>query len=342
MLGALRDGLPVDIDKLGPLAPGTIIRVLATTDVLKELIDECGFHIAAEKSFGRDPDLGFATQTKETIVMKESESVGKTIGELNANKNYGLTLLGISRTNSKINEYLPDVTLKAGDILLVHSPESDDTQALADLGWIPLEDRPLQVTYKHSFLPTIFFLSAIGISAIGLIPVHIALVAALAATAVLERITLRDLYSTIDWPIIVLLGTMIPVGRALESTGLTQEIAELLTTVLTDLPVYGVIALIIAVAMTLSNVVNNSATAILIAPIALDLSKNLDVNPDSLLMAAAVGASCCFLTPIGHQSNLIVMNSGGYKFGDYWKLGLPVTLAALVVGTGSILIFWPT
>jgi di/tricarboxylate transporter len=166
-------------------------------------------------------------------------------------------------------------------------------------------------------------------------------VAAALGLVFVSMLTLREAYDAIDWPIIILLGAMIPVGEALETTGGAQLVADGLLQLSGQFPPVVTLAIVLVGTMTLSDIINNAATVVLMAPIAMKLAYALGVSPDPFLMAVAVGASCAFLTPIGHQSNTLVMGPGGYKFGDYWRLGLPMEILVVAVGLPLILFFWP-
>jgi di/tricarboxylate transporter len=165
--------------------------------------------------------------------------------------------------------------------------------------------------------------------------------AALAFLVIVDRLPLRNVYDAVDWPVIVLLAAMIPLGRGLESTGATALIAGSIVDLAGTLPTFAVLGLVLIVTMTLSDVINNAATAVVMAPIAIGVAGQLGVSSDPFLMAVAVGASCAFLTPIGHQSNTLVMGPGGYAFGDYWRMGLPLEVLIVVVSVPLILLVWP-
>jgi di/tricarboxylate transporter len=185
------------------------------------------------------------------------------------------------------------------------------------------------------------FASAIGLIVAGLLPVHLAFVLAAVVLVLLGVIRLDDVYGAIDWPVIVLLGAMLPVGVALEATGGTELVADAILRASEGLSPVWVLTLLFASTMFLSDVINNNATAVLMAPIGLTLASRLDVNPDAFLMAVALGASCAFLTPIGHQSNTLVLAPGGYRFGDYWRVGLPLEIVIAIVAIPLLLIVWP-
>ncbi|MFQ5468577.1 MAG: SLC13 family permease, partial [Kiloniellaceae bacterium] len=183
--------------------------------------------------------------------------------------------------------------------------------------------------------------AAIVATALGLLPIAVALALAVAVMAASGLIPVRDLYEGIDWPVIVLLGALIPVGDALQTTGATGAIAEAILAVTAGGSPVLVLGLLMVVTMTLSDVLNNAATAVVMAPIAAGLAARLGASPDPFLMAVAVGASCAFLTPIGHQNNALVMGPGGYRFGDFWRMGLPLEIVIVAVALPMILAVWP-
>ena len=152
---------------------------------------------------------------------------------------------------------------------------------------------------------------------------------------------MRDLYREIDWPVIVLLGAMIPVSSALQDTGLTKNIAVLANGLRGSLSEWGILVILMVVTMTLSDIINNAATALIMAPIGVGIALQMNASPDPFLMVVAVGASCAFLTPIGHQCNALILGPGGYRFSDYWRMGLPLEILIIIVGTPLILRFWP-
>ena len=194
---------------------------------------------------------------------------------------------------------------------------------------------------SRALLASGLFAGAIALSSVGLLylPVALALVAVL--YVLIGIVPLRQLYETIEWPVVVLIGSLIPIGAALETSGATAILAKGLVDISTGLPNWAVLTIMMALTMTLSDVLNNTATALVAAPIAVDVASKLGVNPDPFLMAVAIAASCAFLTPIGHKNNTLIMGPGGYGFGDYWRLGLPLEIIVVAVGVPMILLVWP-
>ena len=185
------------------------------------------------------------------------------------------------------------------------------------------------------------FVAAMALAAMNVLPVHVAFTGAALVMVLVGLVSVNEIYESIDWPIIILLGAMFPLGEALESTGGAALIAGKLLMLSEVFPAWGMLMVLLVATMLLSNVINNAAAAVLMAPIAISLAGGMAVSVDPMLMAVAIGASCAFLTPVGHQSNALVMVPGGYRFGDYWRLGLPVSIVAAVVGVPLIMAVWP-
>jgi di/tricarboxylate transporter len=210
------------------------------------------------------------------------------------------------------------------------------------LGLLPLADRGHEVIQRDKAGWAVgLFAAAIVAASLGLVYLPIALGCVVAAYVFLEIVPIRDVYRSVEWPVIVLLGCMIPIGVALQSTGGTALIADGIVSFSAGFSPVLVLALLIVVTMTLSDVMNNTATAVIAAPIAIDIAARLNVNPDPFLMAVAVAASCAFLTPIGHKNNTLIMGPGGYSFGDYWRMGLPLEILIVAVSIPMILWVWP-
>jgi di/tricarboxylate transporter len=207
---------------------------------------------------------------------------------------------------------------------------------------LPLKDRGQRVIKRDkAWLAVGTFAIAIILASTGLVYLPVALGCVTTLYILLNIVPVRSMYDSIEWPVIVLLGSMIPIGAALQSTGGTTLIVDSILSVSADFSPAVVLTLLIIVTMTLSDVMNNTATAVIAAPIAVEIATRLDVNPDPFLMGVAVAASCAFLTPIGHKNNTLIMGPGGYKFGDYWRMGLPLEIIIVAVSVPMILIVWP-
>jgi di/tricarboxylate transporter len=213
---------------------------------------------------------------------------------------------------------------------------------VATLNLLPLADREVNVgSFQKAGLALLVFAAAIGLSAAGVLPVTIAFVGAALTYVLLGILPTRDIYREIDWPVIVLLAAMMPLSQALRDTGCAELVANQMALSASSFPHWVIIAFVMGVTMCLSDIINNAATALIMAPIAVGIAMAMNLNPDPFLMSVAVGASCAFLTPIGHQCNALVLGPGGYRFGDYWRMGLPLEIMILAAGTPLILTFWP-
>ena len=232
--------------------------------------------------------------------------------------------------------------LRAGEVLLLQGAVDQMPNVLSDIGCLPLAERGLRIGRpERAWLSLAVFVAAIVFMSLGLVAAPIALGLAAMAMLFLNVASLREAYDSINWPVIILLGAMIPIGGALESTGATDLITESILGIGDGISPILVLTILLIVTMTLSDIVNNAATAVIMAPIALGLAERLQVNADAFLMAVAIGASCAFLTPIGHQNNTLILGPGGYRFGDYWRMGLPLEILIVAVSIPMILWVWP-
>jgi len=205
-----------------------------------------------------------------------------------------------------------------------------------------LADRDLKIgIFSKVGLSLMIFGLAISLSIAGILPTTLAFIIAILMYIFSGILPIRELYKQIDWPIIILLGAMIPVSNALQTTGTSQLIAELVVNMTQNLPNWFILTLIMIITMCLSDIINNAATALIMAPIGVSIAMSMGLNADPFLMSVAVGASCAFLTPIGHQCNALILGPGGYKFTDYWKMGLPLEILIVIISIPSILYFWP-
>ncbi|MBL4813667.1 MAG: SLC13 family permease [Rhodobacteraceae bacterium] len=278
----------------------------------------------------------------EVVVPKYSRIEGRSAMSLRLLARHGVTLLGVSRQGKKFRDRVRHLDIEAGDILLLLGPSNQVPEVAQWLGVLPLAERGLSVTqYRRAGLAAGIFAAAIAVASFGGLYLAVALAIVVAAYVALDIVPIQEVYHQIEWPVIVLLGSMIPLGAALEASGGTTLIADGIVELTTGLPVAVVLFVLMVVVMTLSDVLNNTATAVIGAPISLEIATKLGVSPDPFLMAVAVAASCAFLTPIGHKNNTLIMGPGGYKFGDYWRMGLPLEILVIAAAVPAILLFWP-
>jgi di/tricarboxylate transporter len=318
---------------------GDILVVEARPEQIEELIGTLNVeYVSAGTSALEAGDLTLV----EAVVPELSPLAGRTSQSMRLLYRYGVALVGVSREGQPFRERVRGLNLRAGDVLLLLGSEERINDAISRLKCLPLKDRGQRVIQRDkAWLAVGIFALAIGLAATGVIYLSVALGCVVAAMAFTNIVPLRDVYDSIEWPVIVLLGSMIPIGSALQATGGTELIASGLVTVSEGFSPAVVLTLLIVVTMTLSDVMNNTATAVIAAPIAVEIADQLSVNPDPFLMGVAVAASCAFLTPIGHKNNTLIMGPGGYHFGDYWRMGLPLEILIIVISVPAILFFWP-
>lgn len=281
-------------------------------------------------------------QLVEAVVRNDSMMIHRTVVQLRLLNQHGLHLVAVARDGARLKQRLRDIRFRAGDVLLLQGDEGGLGESLAILGCLPLASRNLTLGQPRSLaLSLAIFALAIVAMLLDWLPAAVALSTAALASLLAGVLPLREAYQAIDGPVIVLLGAMLPVGQALDTSGGAALIADQMLALGGDWPVVATLAGLFGLSMLLSNVINNAAAALLMAPIAASLANGFEASLDPFLMVVAVSASCAFLTPIGHQSNTLVMGPGGYRFSDYWKLGLPLSLVVMLTALPLILWVWP-
>ena len=286
--------------------------------------------------------LGKSQVLMEAVVQDGARIAGRSARDVRLAYRHGAMLLGVARQGQPFRERVRKLSIRAGDVLLLSGPEDRMLDIIAWLGCLPLAERGLRLLQRRKAgLAIGLFAIAILSASTGLVYLPVALAAAAAIYVVLGLVPASEVYESVEWPVIVLLACLIPIGGAFESSGCTALIVNAVLGWTEGMPIVLVVVLLMLITMTLSDVLNNVATALIAAPIALELANRLEVNPDPLLMAVAVAASCAFLTPIGHKNNTIIMGPGGYRFGDYWRMGLPLEILVVVVSVPMILLVWP-
>ncbi|HNQ53992.1 MAG TPA: SLC13 family permease [Methanothrix sp.] len=322
------------------LQVGDILIIKTNVDSLNDFIKSNELELTGEKKI----DLGESEHTElmEAVVMNDSRLVGRSASSICLRRQYAINLIAVAGHDAKNLKRLHHIIFHPGDVLLVQGPSESLTGVVELLGCLPLAERGLKLgPAKDMLLPLIIFALAIIGSAAGMLPVEIAFASAATAMILIGMLTLQQAYESIDWSIIILLGAMIPVSQALESSGGAVLLAQNLIQIFGQYPAAVVLAALMIWTMILTNVVNNAAAAVLMAPIAYDTAQAMGSSPDPFLMTIAIAASCAFLTPIGHQSNTLVMGPGGYKFTDYWHMGLPLSVIVILVAIPLIMWFWP-
>jgi di/tricarboxylate transporter len=317
-----------------------MIVLEGSPDSINQFVGAAGLEYAGSDK--HDSITSESIAVTEVVVPVGARVAGHSALELRLLYRQGVTLLGISRTGQRLRERVRKARILAGDILLLLGPEEQLPDVVEWLGCLPLAERGLEVTQrKKAWLAIGVFAAAILAASLGLIYLPVALAAVAGIYVALHIVPLSAIYDAIEWPVLVLLASMIPIGLALETSGGTELVANVIVGWTAGLPTIAVLAILMVITMTLSDVLNNVATVLITAPIALDIANRLQANPDTFLMAVAVAASCAFLTPIGHKNNTIILGPGGYKFGDYWRMGLPLEIIVVLVGLPMLTIIWP-
>ena len=341
VLGLIRAGR-----RMSGFARGRIVRtgdfvvIQGGVEFMDKFIGAAGLEYAsAQKNAGVLAD----NQVLLEVVVPEGARIqGRSAMSFRLAARHNSMLLGVSRQGRQFRERIRKLKIRAGDILLLSGSEDELPDVAGWLGCLPLAERGLVVIQrKKAWLAIGLFAAAIAAATTGVVYLPVALAAAALVYVIAGLVPLSQLYESIEWPVIVLLGSLIPIGIALESSGAAELIAKTIIEWTDGLPVVFILIIIMVVTMTLSDMLNNVATALIAAPIALELAVRLEVSPDPFLMAVAVAASCAFLTPIGHKNNTIILGPGGYRFGDYWRMGLPLEVLVVAVGVPMILWVWP-
>jgi len=319
---------------------GDILVVEADAEAIDAFVGALGLeYVGSEKHEGLTAE---GLSLVEAVVPENARIEGRSALSLRLLYRHGVTLLGVSRKGKTFRDRVRKLDTRAGDVLLLLGPTERLSDVVTWLGCLPLQERDLQVVQRNkAWIAVASFVAAISAATAGIMHLPEALALVCMVMVAFNIVPLKEIYTSIEWPVIVLLGSMIPIGSALEASGGTALIAQQIVEFAADYGPVIVLTLLMVVTMTLSDVLNNTATTVIAAPIAIDIAGRLSVDPDPFLMAVAIAASCAFLTPIGHKNNTLIMGPGGYRFGDYWRMGLPLEIIVIVVSIPMILIVWP-
>ena len=319
---------------------GDVLVIQANAQAIDAFVGAFGLeYVGAKQHAGL---LGDDLSLMEVVVPENAYIEGRSAFGVGLLRRHAVTLLGVSRQGRAFRDRVRKLTIRAGDVLLLLGP----TERLNDvgiwLGGLPLQERDLQIIQRDkAWIAVGSFVLAVGAASLGWLSLPAALALVCLLMVACNIVPVREIYSSIEWPVIVLLGSMIPLGAALDASGGTALLAQGIVDAAQGYGPLVVLVLLMVATMTLSDVLNNTATTIIAAPLALDIANRLGVNPDPFLMAVAVAASCAFLTPIGHKNNTLIMGPGGYRFGDYWRLGLPLEIVVIAVSVPMIVLVWP-
>jgi len=341
VLGIVNEsGAVSKVSMVTKFAHNQVLVIKTSPDDISKLQSDLDLEISEDLNTIKESDL----EEIEVMVTASSRLIGRKQEFLKRLASEDLALLGLWRQGAKFRTRLSREIFRVGDVLLLGVRSIDEEgvkERIKHLGLMPLMQREMQVIPSRSRLikSIIFFVTFLLLAAFNVINIVIAfLLCVLAFIGV--KVLNGNLYRSIEWPVIVMLAAMIPIGQALETTGISNNIAMFISSYTEALPIYMIILLILVVTMFVSDIINNAATAIIMAPIAANIASQLGAPIEPFLMAVAVGASCAFLSPIGHQCNTLVMAPGGYKFGDYWRLGLPLEIVIAAISVPMIMYVW--
>ena len=319
---------------------GQILVIKTPPDDISSILNVFDFSIPKELHSFEDDDL----EEIEAMITPGSRLIGRKYDFFLKLAYEELNLLGLWRKGAKYRTRLTRETFKAGDVLLLgirDLDEEDVTNKIKHLGLMPLMQRELQTIPSRSRLlkGIVFFLISIILVTFNILPTAAAFLLCVLGFARI-RIIDSNFYRDIDWPIIIMLAAMIPIGTALQTTGLSDIISTNISNIAGDMSLFWLLFVILVITMATTDIINNAATAVIMAPISAGIGMQLGYDIEPFLMVVAVGASCAFLTPIGHQCNTVVMGPGNYKFTDYWRLGLPLDILIIAVSIPMILFVW--
>ncbi len=343
IIGLIRDGKRRYGRATGSmLQAGDTLVIEATPEALDEFRTTLSLDFADAARQEKLKAAGDGLEVIEVVVPETARINGRSAQSLGLAWRQNTVLLGLSRQGRRLTSHIRQTEIEAGDILLLLCPRDRSADVTEWLGCLPLAERGLAVTANDKTWAAIgLFALAVLAASLGLVYLPVALGMVVVAYVLIKILPVAEIYDHVEWPVVVLLGSMIPLGSALDSSGGTALIANGLIDLTAGLPSWVVLTVLMVVTMTLSDVLNNTATAIVAAPVGIQMANALGVSPDPFLMAVAVAASAAFLTPIGHKNNTLVLGPGGYRFGDYWRIGLPLEVLVIAVSIPSILVFWP-
>jgi di/tricarboxylate transporter len=324
------------------LYAGDVLVVIGDTTVVHKVMAATGFTLVGSKDLAQPAEKSAEMQVVEVIVTAQSSLVGATPASLGLRHKYGLNLFAVRQAGKNTAGRLRAHRFQVGDVVLLQGWEKNLAASVTELGLLPLADRKLSLgQVRNGLVPIGLLAAALLLVGLRIVDVEVAFFGAAVLTVLLRQISLKDTYEAIEWPVIVMLGCLIPVGAALKDTGAAGLVADALSAGAQHLPGYAMIGLILLASMLLTPFLHHAAAVLVLGPIAAGLATQLGFRAEPFLMAVALGCACDFLTPIGHQNNTLVMGPGGYRFGDYWRLGAPLTLMILLVGTPLIVRAWP-
>lgn len=342
LVAASKSGRRQGDSKQRKIKVGDILVIEGPPEAIKGAMEAGGLHIASNRELEKQASEKETLLLTEVAVAPTSTLAGRMPRAATLRRHYRVALLAVARHGRRLRQRFSRIRLKVGDVLLIRGEQDDVAEMLRDTNCLPLATRDVRIgTGGPSYATGLIFLGALLLLLFQLLPAQLAFAIGAVAMVLQGSVPVRAVYQAVDWSIVILLGALLPVGVALETTGAAEAIVRSLLGLSGELAPQVMLAVLLIGVMFLSDFVNNAAAAALSAPIALRMAQELNASPDPFLMAVAIGASCAFLTPVGHQSNTLVMGPGGYRFMDYWRLGLPIEGLVVVIAVPSLLYFWP-
>ncbi|MFN3552336.1 MAG: SLC13 family permease [Novosphingobium meiothermophilum] len=337
LAGLLRGDMRGEVDPDTHIGKGDVLILSGEPNTLERVVGADRLGLA-----GHDSHRGDSIGVIEAVVHADSALIGRTARRMELRERLGINLIAISREGETIANKPGNTVLQAGDVIVLQGPVETMPARLAELGALPLAERKIGLgSRKSRWLPIIILAGAMVAAGSGIMPAALAFFAAAGLTVITGALPADAAYKAVEWPILIMLGALIPVSESLQTSGASDVIARVLSELAVQLPAWGAVALILVAAMAVTPFLNNAATVLVMAPIAAVFAEQLHYRPEAFLIATAVGAGCDFLTPIGHQCNTLVLGPGGYRFGDYARLGAPLSLLVVIFGTPLILWCWP-
>ena len=325
------------------LEPGDVLLLKGAPEELERAIARAGLVLEGQHRTAVTEASSGTVGVAEAVITEDSPLVNRTAGSMKLHERHGVNLLAISRSGHRLTKGLRDTRLRPGDVVVLQGPLEILPDRMRELGCLPLAERSIALgNARKGLIPLAVLAVAMGLAAFSIVPAAVAFFGAAAMVILLGALPVRQAYEHIEWPILIMLGALIPVSEALQTTGCTDLLAGWLSRSAAGLPPWASVAVIMIAAMAVTPFLNNAAAVLVMAPIAATFAQDLGMRADAFLMAVAVGAGCDFLTPIGHQCNTLVMGPGGYRFGDYSRLGAPLSILVVLIGVPLILWVWPT
>lgn len=327
-----------------------VLLIEADPTSLAKSLDTLGLvfneYKTADKEKNKDKEEkekeSYSNELSELVILPGSNLVSRSAADLRLRSLYRINLLAISRQGTRSRTRLRKTRLRTGDVLLMQGTTENVAEFASASGCAPLASRPLRVPDRRNMLlASGIMVFSVLLAASSILSAALSFMLGVLLLLLLNVIAIRNVYKAVDWSVIVLLAALIPVAQALESTGAAASIATLLLDYVAQGNAIWALGLLMVATMMLSDLMNNAATAAVMSPVAIGTAQQLSANPDSFLMAVAIASSCAFLTPIGHQNNTLILGPGGFRFGDYWPLGLPLDLIMVATTIPLLLVFWP-